>query len=157
MSNYNVLPDINGVCYCYPLPLSVIRSYRLLAQDAYYMRYNVRYGNLSWRVIFSRLCDMKQKGQLSYVSFFANVTDGSVVFFWRAEGWQSVMEQLRFWARCNASSGLPPLADFEFVRPFSATIICSLGVYSSEKFVDTYRHEMGRCVVDLKQPLMEVK
>ena len=157
MSNYNVLPDMDGVCYCYPLPLSVIRGYMLRSQDAYYMRYNVRYGNLSWRIVYSRLCDMMKKGQLRNLTFIPIQTDGSIVFFWRAEGWQSVMEELRFWARCNESSSLPPLADFEFVRPFSATIICSLGVYSSEKYVDNYRHAMGRCVVDLKQPLVEVK
>ena len=155
MSNYNVLPDMGGVCYCYPLPVSVIKGYMLRSQEVYYLRYNVRYGNLSWRVVYARFQDMLRKGQLRNLTFIPIQTDGSIVFFWRAEGWNSVMEQLRFWARCNTSSGLPPLADFEFVRPFSATIICSMGVYSSEKFVDNYRHAMGRCVIDLKQSLME--
>lgn len=157
MSNYNVLPDHDGLCYCYPLPLSVIRGYLLRSQDAYYLRYNVRYGNLSWRVVYARLQDMTRHGQLRALTFIPLQTDGSIVFFWRADGWRSVMEELRFFAKMSVSSASSPLADFEFVHPFSATIICSQGIYSNEKFVDTYRHEMGRCVIDLKQSLMGEK
>lgn len=153
MSNYNVLAGMDGVCYCYPLPVSVIKGYLLRSQEVYYLRYNVRYGSLSWRVIYARLQDMARYGQLRNLAFIHLQNDGSIVFFWRAEGWDSVMEQLRFWANYDTSSGLPPLADFEFVHPFSATIICSMGVYSSEKFVDNFRHAMGRCVIDLKQSL----
>ena len=154
MSNYNVLPDRDGVCYCYPLPISVIRGYFLRSSDFYYLRYNIRYGNLSWRIVYSRLDDMLRRHQLNSLALWRIKTDGSIVFFWRADGWQSVMEELRFLAR---SYTLQPLADFEFVHPFSSSIICSLGVYSNGKFADTYRNEMGRCVVDLKQPLEEVR
>lgn len=157
MSNYNVLPDMDGVCYCFPLPVSVIRGCCLRNHGAFYLRYNIRYGNISWRVIYGALDDLLRKGLLSYLSYRIIKGDGSVVMFWWSDQWQCVMEQLRFFARMSVSSSSAPLADFEFVHPFAATIICSLGVYSSEKFVDNFRHAMGRCVIDLKQPLVEVK
>lgn len=157
MSNYNVLPDGFGSSYCYPLPVSVIRAYFLLTSDVYYIRYNVRFGSLGWRVLYGSLQDMVYYKRLRQMSYRVIKGDGSVVLFWRAEQWQCVLDQLRFFAKMSVTSGSAPLADFEFVNPYSATIICSLGVYSSEKFVDNYRHAMGRCVVDLKQPLVEVK
>lgn len=157
MSNYNTLVDYDGLCYCFPLPVSIIKGYFLRTSDVYFLRYNIRYGSLSWRVVYGSLNDMLRKLQLTFLSYRLIKGDGSVVFFWRAVQWQCVMEQLRFFAKMSVSSASAPLADFEFVHPYSATIICSQGVYSNEKFVDTYRHEMGRCVVDLKQSLMEVK